>query len=44
MKICTGVEVQDEIVDIKFNLKSLMDFDVIAGQNSAFPIDFVRGP
>jgi len=44
MKICTSVDLGDIIMDVKFKYEKFMDFDVIVGQNSPFPIDFVRGP
>ena len=44
MKICTGVELRDVIIDLKFKFENFRDFDVIRGQNSPFPIDFSRAP
>ena len=44
MKICTGVELRDVIIDLKFKFENFRDFDVIGGQNSPFPIDFARAP
>ena len=44
MKICTGVELRDIIMNVKFKQKKISDVDVIGGQNSPFPIDFARGP
>jgi len=44
MKICTGVELRDVIMDVKFKFEKIRDFDVIVGQNSPFPVDCARGP
>ena len=41
MKICTGVEVRDIIIDVKFRFEKFQGFDVIVRQNS--PVDFVHG-
>ena len=44
MKICTGVDLGEIIMDVKFKFEKFTDFDVIGGHNSPFSIDFARGP
>jgi len=44
MKICTGVNLWDVIMDVKFRFEKLQEFYVIGGQNSPFLIHFARGP
>ena len=38
MKICTGVELQDVIVDVEFKLKKFRNFDVIGVKIHPFPL------
>jgi len=46
MKISTGVELRDIIMDVKLKSEKFQGFcfDVIGGQNSPFPVDYVLGP
>jgi len=46
MKICTGVELRNIIMDVTFIFENFQEFFfyVIGGQNSPFPNDFARGP
>jgi len=45
MQICTGVDLADVNVDVKFKFENFFrDFDVMGIKICPFPIDFARGP
>jgi len=44
MKICTGVDLVDLIMDVKFKIEKFQGYWCHWGQSLPFPIDFARGP
>ena len=44
MKICTDVDLEDVIMDVKFKFEKFQEYWCHWGSNSAFPIDFACGP